>query len=108
MDELYKIVIIGERELVIGYRLLGCTECYIVNDKEGASKLVSLLSRKDIGIIIASDFIRDYLSNSELEKIEFLTRPLVVFVPSQIKTKKGEEEVLKEIVKRVLGIDIGA
>ncbi|MGC8663438.1 MAG: V-type ATP synthase subunit F [Thermoplasmata archaeon] len=108
MDETYKIVVVGERELVIGYRLIGCSECYIVDEKDCASKLVSLLSRKDVGIIIASDFIRDHLSNSDIEKIEFLTRPLVVFVPSQIKIKKGEEEVLKEVVKRVLGIDIGA
>ncbi len=108
MEETYKIVVIGERELVLGYRLIGCSECYIVDEKDCAAKLNSLLSRKDVGIIIASDFIRDHLSNADLEKIEFLTKPLVVFVPSQVKTKKGEEEVLKEIVKRVLGIDIGA
>jgi len=108
MGEAYKIVVIGERELVLGYRLIGCSECYIVDEHDCVQKMNSLLSRKDVGIIIASDFIRDYLSDADLEKIEFLTRPLVVFVPSQMKAKKGEEEVLKEIVKRVLGIDIGA
>lgn len=108
MEETYKIVVIGERDLVLGYRLIGCNEYYIVDEKESGKKLLSLLDRKDIGIIIASDFIRDHLSNYDLEKIEMLTRPLVVFVPSQIKTSKGSEEVLREIVKRVLGIDIGA
>lgn len=107
MEETYKIVVIGERELVFGYRLIGCTECYIVEEDDYASKLNQLITRKDVGIIIASDFIRDHLSDADLEKIEFLTRPLVVFVPSQKKSKKKEEEVLKEIVKRVLGIDIG-
>lgn len=107
MVDVYSITVVGERALVLGYRLLGCTECYEETGENGARRVLSLMKRDDVGIIIASDIIRDSLSQQELEKIESTIKPLVVFVPSSTGAKKPEEEVLREYVKRVLGIDIG-
>ncbi len=107
MDNVFKIAVIGERALVLGYRLIGCTECYEETGDEGAKRLMSLLRRDDIGIVIASDIIRENMNVQEIEKVESTIRPLVVFVPSSVSVKKTGEEVLREYVKRVLGIDIG-
>ncbi|MCI4434338.1 MAG: V-type ATP synthase subunit F [Thermoplasmata archaeon] len=107
MVDVYKIIVVGEKPLVLGYRLLGCTECYEETGEEGARRVISLLKRNDIGMIIASDIIRDSMSQQDIEKIESTIQPLVIFVPSSVSVKKSEEEVLREYVKRVLGIDIG-
>ncbi len=107
MVDIYRIAVVGERALVLGYRLLGCTECYEETGEDGAKRIISLLKRDDIGIIIASDTIRDSMSQQDLEKVESTIQPLVVFVPSTAGVKKPEGEVLREYVKRVLGIDIG-
>ncbi len=106
-DEFYNIVVIGERELVLGYKMIGCDESYVVeNEIEGAKKLMSIFNRNDVGLIIASDFIRNGLNENEIDRIQMSVRPLVVFVPSERMKGKKEEEVLREVIKRVLGIDL--
>ena len=106
MENISKIVVLGERSLVLGYRLIGCTECYEEIGEEGKNRLMSLLKRDDVGIIIVSDTIRDLMNTQEIEKLESTIKPLVVFVPSSVSVKKSEEEVLREYIKRVLGIDM--
>jgi len=107
MDEVLKIVVVGERELVTGYRLIGVNEWYEVDGKEGAKKIISFLERKDVGIIIASDSIREFLSQSERDRVDLTTKPLVVFVPSPKFTGEKREEAIRDLAKRILGIDVG-
>ncbi|MGC8585087.1 MAG: V-type ATP synthase subunit F [Thermoplasmata archaeon] len=106
-DDYYSIVVIGERELVLGYKMIGCDESYNVDTvEEGAKKLRSIFTREDVGLIIASDFIRNGLTDSEIDRIQMSVKPLVVFVPSERMKGKREEEVLREVIKRVLGINL--
>jgi len=97
------IAVVGERELVIGYRMLGVEDTYIVS-KENASKIIQdLINSGKYSLIIISGEIRKMLHQSFVEKLESLLIPLVVFLPS---TKEEEEEPLAELAKRILGVDI--
>ncbi len=107
MEEVLKIVVIGEREIVTGYRLIGVNEWYEIDGKEGAKKIISFLDRWDVGIIIASETIRPYLSQSERDRVDLTTRPLVVFVPSPKFKGERREEAIRDLAKRILGIDVG-
>src|SRR5215467_1276536 len=100
-----KIAVVGERELVIGYRLLGIEETFIVSDREQASKTMdSLFSSRKFALLIASQFVRDALSQVLRSRVEASIDPLVLFMPAL----KGniQEESIASLAKRVLGISI--
>ncbi|NOJ30507.1 MAG: hypothetical protein DA328_10110 [Nitrososphaeraceae archaeon] len=96
------IAVIGERELVMGYRLLGIEDTFIVENNEEASNKMEDLFSSQFKMIIASQFIRDSLTPLLKAKIESSIEPLVIFMPSL----KGsiQEESIASLAKRVLGI----
>ena len=102
------IAVVGERELVIGYRLLGIDNTVLVDpesDREQIYKTIeNLFSSKKYSLIIASQFIHNSLPPLFKSKVESSIDPLVLFLPAL----KGnmEEESLSSLAKRVLGISI--
>jgi V/A-type H+-transporting ATPase subunit F len=100
-----KIAVIGERELVLGYRLLGIDETFVVLGREDAHKTMeSLLQSHKYALIIASHSVRESLPSVLRAKVDASIEPLVLFMPSL----KGsvEEESIASLAKRVLGISI--
>ena len=57
------IAVVGERELVIGYRLLGINDTFLVgkDGNEAVKTMEMLFSSHKFAMIIASGFIRDSL-----------------------------------------------
>jgi V/A-type H+-transporting ATPase subunit F len=102
------IAVVGERELVIGYRLLGIDNTVLVDpesDREQIYKTIeNLFSSKKYSLIIASQFIHNSLPPLFKSRVESSIDPLVLFMPAL----KGnlEEESLSSLAKRVLGISI--
>lgn len=100
------IAVVGERELVIGYRLLGINDTFLVgkDSNEAAKTMEMLFSSHKFAMIIASSFIRDSLPPLFKLKVESSLRPLVLFMPSL--NGNMNEESLSSLAKRVLGINI--
>ena len=102
-----RLAVVGDRELVIGYRLIGIDDTFIVTDEEDASKKIQeLYSSGEFGLIIASNSMRDKLSSKFIAEIEESIEPLVLFMPSQKETAEEDEESIAALAKRVLGISI--
>ena len=100
-----RLAVVGDRELVIGYRLIGIDDTFIVTNEEDASKKIQeLYSSGEFGLIIASDSARSSLPITFLSSIEESIEPLVLFMPSQ--TENKEEESIAALAKRILGIKI--
>jgi len=99
-----KIAVVGERELVLGYRLLGVEDTFIVSKEDAQKVLLDLFNSGEYGLIIASDGVKRSLSIANREKIESSIVPLVVFMPSL--TSQQEEESLAALARRVLGVDL--
>ena len=76
-----RLAVVGDRELVIGYRLIGIDDTFIVTDEEDASKKIQeLYSSGEFGLIIASNSMRDKLSSKFIAEIEESIEPLVLFI----------------------------
>jgi len=102
-----RLAVVGDRELVIGYRLIGIDDTFIVTDEEDASKKIQeLYSSGEFGLIIASNSMRDKLSSKFVAEIEESIEPLVLFMPSQKETAVEDIESIAALAKRVLGISI--
>lgn len=105
-DTAGKLAIVGDRELVIGYRLIGIDDTFIVDDEDVSKKIQKLYSSNEYGLIIASNSVRDKLPSKFLSEIEESIEPLVLFMPSQKQTTEEDKESIASLAKRVLGINI--
>ena len=99
-----RIAVVGDRELVIGYRLLGIDDTYIPAEEEAADVMQKLFYSNEFGLIVASQSVRDALSPAFRAKVEASIEPLVIFMPSLGEGVK--EESISDLARRVLGVDI--
>jgi V/A-type H+-transporting ATPase subunit F len=99
-----RIAVVGERELVIGYSLLGIEDTFIVSGEDASKAVQDLYSSGKFSLIIASDAVRNTLPAIFRKKIEASIEPLVLFMPAM--EGNIQEESIAALAKRVLGISI--
>ena len=99
-----KIAVVGERELVIGYNLLGIEDAFIISGEEASKTIQDLFASGKYSLIIVSDAVRASLPAIFRKKIEGSIEPLVIFMPAL--QGNIQEESIAVLAKRVLGISI--
>jgi V/A-type H+-transporting ATPase subunit F len=100
-----RIAVVGERELVLGYRLLGVEDTFSPSGSSDAVRLLNdLLSSDKYSLIVVGSSVSSGLPQSLKERLESSTFPLVVFLPNP--QAEGGDEPLAELAKRVLGVDL--
>ena len=99
-----RTVVLGERELAIGFRLIGFKDVLEVTPATAASEFRRLVESGEFSLVIASQSVAKALSESQRAHAEASLRPLVVFVPPP----SGEYEIesLSALAKRVLGVSL--
>jgi V/A-type H+/Na+-transporting ATPase subunit F len=100
-----KIAVVGDRELVLGYRLLGVEDAFVTTKEDAQKVVMDLFNANEHGLIIAGNDVRKALSAPAREKLESSIIPLVVFMPP-IDSATGQEESLAKLARRVLGVDL--
>jgi V/A-type H+-transporting ATPase subunit F len=99
-----KIAVVGEKELVLGYRLLGVEDAVTVSKQDSQKVLMDYVNSGKYSLIIVGNEARRGLSQQVLDKLEASIVPLVVFMPST--NSEVVEESLSKLARRVLGVDI--
>jgi V/A-type H+/Na+-transporting ATPase subunit F len=99
-----KIAVVGEKELVLGYRLLGVEDAVQATREDAQKAIMELFNSGKYGLIIVGSEARKGISPATMEKLEASIVPLVVFMPSTQATV--QEESLSRLAKRVLGVDL--
>lgn len=99
-----RTVVLGERELAIGFRLIGFKDVLEVTPANAASEFRRIVESDQFSLVIASQSVAKALSESQRQHAEASLRPLVVFVPPP----NGEYEIesLSVLAKRVLGVSL--
>ncbi len=101
-----KIAIIADQDTVTGFMLGGIKEGYPVEDMEEAGKTMEDLVRKDYSIIITTEKIGDGLR----DKIDSLTSeralPMIIEIPDKTGSTERETDPLRELIKRVIGVEM--
>jgi len=95
--------VIGERELAIGFRLIGLKDVLEVTPENSVAEFQRAMTG-GYALIIATQSIRARLSETQRAAADGSLDPLVVFVP----TPSGEYEVesVEALAKRVLGVTL--
>lgn len=99
-----RVAVVGDRELVIGYRLIGIDDTFIVGRKDANKTMQDVFSSGDFDLIIASESVSTTLPPTFRSKVEESIEPLVLFMPPL--QEDIQEESIAALAKRVLGISI--
>ena len=96
--------VLGERELAIGFRLIGLSDVIEVTEPNAAVEFQRLMDDPSASLLIASQSVRSALTEAQRFHAENSLRPLVVFVPSP--TGEYEVESISALAKRILGVSL--
>ena len=102
--QLEKIAVVGERELVLGFKLIGVQDVFIRDDNEALQTLAELMKGGQYNLIMMSENLRSKMDGGLLRLVETSLKPLVIFIP--LPGKEAEQESVESLARRVLGVDI--
>lgn len=101
-----KLVVVGSKEICLGFGLAGIKERQHREDVEDMSRLVEgLLERDDVGIVVMDDGSYSKLNWTLKKRLETVAKPSIITVPDY-GSRTVESERLDVLVKRALGFDI--
>lgn len=102
--EFDRIAVIGEREIALGFKLVGVSDVFMETGDAATNRFTEMLASKEYGLVIVSESIRKALGKAVLKVAETTLRPLVIFIPAP-GAGEGEESV-EALAKRILGVNI--
>ena len=97
-------VVLGERELAIGFRLIGLKDVIEVTPQNAVSEFERVMSEGRYSLVKASQSIRAQLTEAQRASADASLHPLAVFVPTP--TGEFEVESINALAKRVLGVTL--
>jgi V/A-type H+/Na+-transporting ATPase subunit F len=98
-----RTVVVGERELAIGFRLIGLRDVVEVTPENSVAEFQRAMSA-GFTLVIATQSIRARLSDAQRTTADASLNPLVVFVPTP--TGEFDVESIDVLAKRVLGVTL--
>ena len=99
-----RTVVLGERELAIGFRLIGFKDVVEVTPSNAAGEFRRVFDSGEFSLVVASQSVARALSETTRLQAEASLKPLVVFVPAP--TGEYEIESISSLAKRVLGVSL--
>ncbi len=99
MDEKKSIAVIGDSDFTTGFRLAGVRK--IFGDEDYAETIQELVSRDDIGIIVAEQEDIRELPERIQKQVQESVDPVVVAL-----SESGTTEQINEKIRKVIGADI--
>ena len=101
-----KIAVVADEDTVLGLKLAGVSEGITIKNPIEAEKHIRELSeRGDIGLIITTEKIGSKIRRT----ISGLIKkgiPIILEIPDKDGPLKGQEDPIRELVKRAVGVDI--
>ena len=101
-----KIAVIGERELALGFKLIGIQDVFISSGHDALSKFTELLNAKQYNLIMLSESLRNEMDGNLLRLASTSLKPIVIFIPVPGASEKAES--VESLAKRILGVDIAS
>lgn len=100
----YKIAIIGSPDSILGFSALGVNTFGVLNLEETKNAL-NTIQKEDYAIVFVTE---DWYEKTrkEIEKLQKLTLPAIISIPSQTGTTGGGVKNLRKIIEQAVGSDI--
>ena len=101
---MYKIALVGDRDSIIGFQLLGISIFPVTNKEETINILNELIKEK-----YAAVFITEEIASQIFEKIEELQKISLIsltIIPNKLEKKDLGLKILRKNMEKAIGIDI--
>ena len=96
-----EIAVVGNSDFAIGFRLAGVRKTYDVTSSDIESKIQSVLSDKNVAILIVHDDDLRMLSPHIRQILDDSVEPTVIAIGG-----KGESTNLRDKIKQAVGVDL--
>lgn len=101
-----KIAIMADEDTVTGFMLGGIKKGYPVKTTEEAGETLEELIKEDFSIIITTEKIGDELRTT-INKLTYeRALPMIIEVPDKTGSIERETDPLRELIKRVIGVEM--
>ncbi|MHA1636476.1 MAG: V-type ATP synthase subunit F [Candidatus Thorarchaeota archaeon] len=101
-----KIAIIGDRDSVTGFRMVGVNESVVPKTPdETRQALLNYFRNPQMGLIIITEPLASEIEDTILELSESPV-PVILLIPDRQGSTGAYESVLKELVRRAVGVEI--
>jgi len=101
---MYKIALMGDRDTIIGFKLLGIS-LFTVNKREEAVEILNKLVKEEYAVI----FVTEEIGCRIIEEIEILQRTSftsITIIPSKSEKKYLGLKILRKNIEKAIGTDI--
>jgi len=102
-----RISVIGDFDTVVGFRLAGVKDGYVVETPEEAlQRLREVVKEEDVGLVIITERLVDKIRAEVDRLLENRSFPLLVEIPDKAGPIEKKVDPLKELVRRAVGVEI--
>ena len=101
---MYKIALMGNRDTIIGFKLLGVS-LFPINKKEEAVEILNKLVKEEYAVI----FVTEEIGCQIIEEIEILQKTSftsITIIPSKSEKKYLGLKILRNNIEKAIGTDI--
>jgi V/A-type H+-transporting ATPase subunit F len=100
-----KFFVIGDRQTVLGFRLVGIEGRQAEEREEALAALDEAVTRKDLGIVLVTETVADRIRDEVDARLYGMGFPLVLEIPDA-SGPSPERPGIEDVVRKAIGITI--
>jgi V/A-type H+/Na+-transporting ATPase subunit F len=101
---MYKIAIIGDRDTIIGFKLLGVS-LFFSSNKDEVIGILDKLVKEEYAVIFVTEDIADQISG-EIERLQKTSFASITIIPNKLEKKYLGMRILRKNIEKAMGTDI--
>lgn len=98
--------VIGDIDIVSGFRLGGVQKAEVVNTSEEAIVAFDKFLDEEISIIIITNRLANEIREHINRKIGSNVLPMIIEIPEKDGSSEGSSDQMAELIKRVIGVEM--
>jgi len=102
---MFKFVVVTDSDRASGFRLAGAEVLEAANAGEARAIIPPLLYKDDIGIVAVNEEYMLSLDEKVMDRIEKMTRPLIIPLPSKSK-EIDRRTYIERLLRKAIGYNI--
>ena len=100
------VAIIGDIDVVSGFRLGGVKRAEVANSAEEAVAAFDKILDEEISIIIITQVLSNEIRNHINRKIGSSVLPMIIEIPDKDGSSEGSSDQMADLIKRVIGVEM--
>ena len=101
---MYKIALMGDRDTIIGFKLLGVS-LFPITKKEEAAEILNKLIKQEYAVIFVTEEIACQIFE-EIKKLQKTSFVSLTIIPSKLEKKYLGLKILRKNIEKAIGTDI--